>query len=140
MFVVPPQHVRVNVAVDPLVFVTRNVAELPLVYGVSWGVLEPSGVTATPGGKPRPPVPRVSASATRGRVAAARISTTEGQRARDVGPCGMRRSVGGTVASQCTECARGTVRKCLWHRRLAWHEGRSEERRVGKECRSRWSP
>src|ERR1035437_3803294 len=23
---------------------------------------------------------------------------------------------------------------------LAWGEGRSEERRVGKECRSRWSP
>ena len=24
--------------------------------------------------------------------------------------------------------------------RLAWQAGRSEERRVGKECRSRWSP
>ena len=23
---------------------------------------------------------------------------------------------------------------------LQWTEGRSEERRVGKECRSRWSP
>ena len=23
---------------------------------------------------------------------------------------------------------------------FAWPEGRSEERRVGKECRSRWSP
>ena len=23
---------------------------------------------------------------------------------------------------------------------LDWHSGRSEERRVGKECRSRWSP
>ena len=32
----------------------------------------------------------------------------------------------------------------LWHRRLAQihtnHLNRSEERRVGKECRSRWSP
>src|SRR5205807_9468928 len=25
-------------------------------------------------------------------------------------------------------------------RRMAFHAGRSEERRVGKECRSRWSP
>ena len=23
---------------------------------------------------------------------------------------------------------------------ISWNEGRSEERRVGKECRSRWSP
>src|SRR2546429_378749 len=27
-----------------------------------------------------------------------------------------------------------------WHRNLVIHEVRSEERRVGKECRSRWSP
>src|SRR2546428_11086349 len=26
------------------------------------------------------------------------------------------------------------------HRRLKWNTMRSEERRVGKECRSRWSP
>ena len=30
----------------------------------------------------------------------------------------------------------------LWNQRAAngWILGRSEERRVGKECRSRWSP
>ena len=31
----------------------------------------------------------------------------------------------------------------IWHRRTSierYVEGRSEERRVGKECRSRWSP
>ena len=30
-----------------------------------------------------------------------------------------------------------------WHKELEWiwvEKGRSEERRVGKECRSRWSP
>src|SRR6266576_4775394 len=39
---------------------------------------------------------------------------------------------------------RGSVlRQCQWHiraRRLGGPKRRSEERRVGKECRSRWSP
>ena len=30
--------------------------------------------------------------------------------------------------------------QALPYNRGAWHVGRSEERRVGKECRSRWSP
>src|SRR5215469_18828476 len=37
-------------------------------------------------------------------------------------------------------CRRGRAAGC--HRRSAWRRAarRSEERRVGKECRSRWSP
>ena len=27
-----------------------------------------------------------------------------------------------------------------WYKQWGWLRGRSEERRVGKECRSRWSP
>ena len=37
-----------------------------------------------------------------------------------------------TVAAIVTTLERTTM--------AAWQEGRSEERRVGKECRSRWSP
>ena len=33
-----------------------------------------------------------------------------------------------------------TVSGCLFVRRYHAVEGRSEERRVGKECRSRWAP
>ena len=34
------------------------------------------------------------------------------------------------------------VTVCIWYRNAAFRRllGRSEERRVGKECRSRWSP
>ena len=37
-----------------------------------------------------------------------------------------------------TECQETEMRKGKWHKRKCWT--RSEERRVGKECRSRWSP
>src|SRR3989449_11711372 len=44
------------------------------------------------------------------------------------------------------QCGSRTLRAVLYHvtsgvaRRLDHYELRSEERRVGKECRSRWSP
>src|SRR3712207_7643013 len=39
--------------------------------------------------------------------------------------------------NSCTPCARRTIRLQLL---ALHHHNRSEERRVGKECRSRWSP
>src|SRR5256885_6111387 len=36
--------------------------------------------------------------------------------------------------------ARGAARRAAAPRRRPWSADRSEERRVGKECRSRWSP
>src|SRR3989441_10919013 len=58
-------------------------------------------------------------------------------------------ALGGHLA-QCDRCGAQVVRyhscgnrhcpKCQTLAKLPWVQARSEERRVGKECRSRWSP
>ena len=44
-----------------------------------------------------------------------------------------------TFCGECFFCRRGYVNNCT-DAHGGWALGRSEERRVGKECRSRWSP
>ena len=46
----------------------------------------------------------------------------------------------GGAASVSTQCAADDVFTSDHHTVLFEHQERSEERRVGKECRSRWAP
>ena len=41
---------------------------------------------------------------------------------------------------EAVQCAYGEIKKKNVNKPLKGHAERSEERRVGKECRSRWSP
>src|SRR3712207_9091616 len=47
---------------------------------------------------------------------------------------------GGTFVSGAAKDVLGVVERGPGKPVRSWHDTRSEERRVGKECRSRWSP